>query len=210
MDVEKVYNRFSEFDKVYCYPETDVLKNKLDVMDGEFLKQVERRLVSLRLDELINKPVKGQFDFEHLKKIHKYLFQDVYEWAGQTRTCEIAKEAMFCLAQHIDAYAEEIFGKLKRENYYLDYEYDKKVVSLANLFGDINALHPFREGNGRAQREFIFQLAKLDDIYLDLTNVSAMEMIEACFASVNGNNKELTIIFFNNARPIEKEIDKQL
>lgn len=210
MDTKKVYSHFSGFDKVYCYPETNVLKNKLDIMDGEFLKNVERRLVSLRLDELIDRPIKGQFDFNHLKKIHKYLFQDVYEWAGETRTCALAKEAMFCLPQYIDNFADDIFNKLKRENYYLDYEYDKKIVSLANLFGDINALHPFREGNGRAQREFIVQLAKLNGIYLDLFNITSTEMIDASFASVNGNNKELTEMFFNNSRPIENIMNKQL
>lgn len=202
--MEKVYSYLDGFDKIYCYPNSNVLKNNLNIEDKKFLEQVERRLVSLKLNELLDKPIKGNFDFNHLKKIHKYLFEDLYAWAGIPRKCDLAKRNMFCKPQFIEEYAESIFSKLKEENYYFDYDYDKKIISLVNLFADINALHAFREGNGRTQREFIEQLSKANNIDLDLTRVKREDMIEACSTSMDGNYELLTKIFFDNAKPLEK------
>lgn len=207
--MKEVYSILEGYDKIYCYPNSNVLKNKLDIRESALLKSVERRLVALRMDELISHPIKGNFDFDHLKKIHKHLFQDIYEWAGITRNCPLAKDSMFCLPQFIDSYAEEIFSKLKEEGYYLNYDYDKTIVSLVNLFSNINALHAFREGNGRTQREFIEQLSKYNGIDLDLTSISQKDMVAACFDSMNGDYTALANLFFVNAKPIsEKKINK--
>ena len=83
----------------YCYKGTDVLINKLNVTNEEDLFNLERELVSLRIYELNEKPLKGNFDFDYLKSIHKYLFQDVYRWAGDIRNCNIAKQDLFCLSE---------------------------------------------------------------------------------------------------------------
>lgn len=66
-------------DRIYCYPNSDVLMNKLDIRDMKKLQNFERRLTMLRLSELLDRPVVGKFDFEHLQLIHKYIFQDIYE-----------------------------------------------------------------------------------------------------------------------------------
>ena len=73
-------------DKIYCYPDSDVLINKLGIRDLDRLQMIERRLTMIRLAELIKHPIKGNFDLEHLQKIHYYIFQDIYEWAGKIRT----------------------------------------------------------------------------------------------------------------------------
>ena len=75
-------------DNVYCYTNTNVLINKLNITDSELLFMAEEKYTLLRLHELQKKPIKGSFDFEHLKAIHKYIFQDLYEWAGQVRKVE--------------------------------------------------------------------------------------------------------------------------
>lgn len=192
-------------DGTYCYPHTDILKNKLGIKDDDFLFETERKLVSLRVDELISNPLKGNFDFSHLKAIHKYLFQDIYSWAGKPRTCAIAKKDLFCLPKYIESYSKEIFDKLKIQKYFINYSYDEKINSLIELFADINALHPFREGNGRTQREFIESLAKINGIMLDLTQVPKMEMIIASHDSINGDYKKLTKMFIDNAKPLTLE-----
>ena len=74
-------------DTKYCYPDTDVLINKLDIRDLDKLHIFERKLTMLRLLELLDKPINGKFDFKHLQAIHAYIFQDVYDWAGKVRTC---------------------------------------------------------------------------------------------------------------------------
>ncbi|MGI6330015.1 MAG: Fic family protein [Bacilli bacterium] len=98
-----------------------------------------------------------------------------------------------------------IFKKLKKENYFFRYVYDKKIDSLVELFSEINALHPFREGNGRTQREFIEELAKINGIYMDLTIIDKMDMIIASHESINGDYKKLTTMFKNCSKPIKKE-----
>lgn len=83
-------------DKVYCYPNSDVLVNKLNIRNIDRLHEAERRITMFRLDDLLNNPIKENFDLKHLQSIHEYLFQDIYEWAGKIRIVDIAKSNMFC------------------------------------------------------------------------------------------------------------------
>ena len=92
-------------DKIYCYPNSDVLINKLNIHDRDKLREAERKLTMLRLMDLLEKPVTGKFDFEHLRNIHKYIFQDIYSWAGKIRTVDIAKSNMFCKVPFIEMQA---------------------------------------------------------------------------------------------------------
>lgn len=183
----------------YCYKDTDVLINLLNITNDDDLYNVERELVSLRTYELNENPLKGEFDFDYLKSIHKYLFQDVYRWAGDIRNCNIAKQDLFCLTEHIDSFASDVFKRLKEEKYFVNYDFETTLNKLVELFADINALHPFREGNGRSQRVFIESLAKINGINLDLTNVSKMDMIIASHESINGNYEKLKGMFRNNS-----------
>ena len=187
----------------YCYKNSDVLINTLNITDDEDLYNAER--VSYRTYELNEKPLKGNFDFKYLKDIHKYLFQDIYYWAGDTRTCNIAKQDLFCLVENIELYAKNIFSKLKQEKYFINYDYDTKLTKLVELFADINALHPFREGNGRTQRLFIESIAKINGINLDLTSVSKMDMIISSHESINGNYDKLIEMFRKNSHVISKD-----
>ena len=96
-------------DKIYCYPDTDTLINRLNIHDAGRLLEAETGLVSIRLYQLQKHPVKGSFDFAHLCNIHHHIFQDVYDWAGELRTVNIAKKSLFCLVQHMTGYAQTIF-----------------------------------------------------------------------------------------------------
>lgn len=166
-------------DKIYCYPDSDVLKNKMGIRDMEQLGRMEKRLTMLRILELVDKPIQGKFDLKHLQTIHKYIFQDVYEWAGKIRKVDIAKGNMFCNVKFIESQAAEIFGKLKEENYLESLDEKEISVRLAYYFSEINALHPFREGNGRCQREFIRALAFHAGYVINFANVSREEMLKA-------------------------------
>ncbi|MDR0978594.1 MAG: Fic family protein, partial [Lachnospiraceae bacterium] len=120
----------------YCYANSDVLINKLNIKIEEELFLKERQFVAYRSGEIEKSPITGDFDFEHLKQIHKHLFQDVYNWAGEIRTCNIAKTDLFCLAQHIESYGADIFAKLKKQNYFLEKSYSDKIYSLVELLSD--------------------------------------------------------------------------
>lgn len=189
----------------YCYKDSDVLINKLNITDEKDLYDAERGLVTLRTAQLNEEPIKGYFDFNHLKSIHKFLFQDVYRWAGDSRNCNIAKQDLFCLCEYIDSFANDIFGRLKKEQYFIKYSYEIKLKKLVELFADINALHPFREGNGRSQREFIEELAKINGIDLNLTTISKDDMIVASHDSINGHYEKLFDIFKKNSVPLSEE-----
>ncbi len=114
----------------YCYKGTDVLINKLNITNDEDLFNAERELVSLRTYELNENPLKGNFDFKYLKDIHKYLFQDVYRWAGDIRNCNIAKQDLFCLTEHIESFSNDIFNKLKKEKYFINYDNETTIDKL--------------------------------------------------------------------------------
>lgn len=166
-------------DTKYCYPDSDVLVNKLDIRDPNKLQIFERKLTMLRLLELIDKPIEGKFDLKHLQAIHAYIFQDVYDWAGKIRTVDIAKGNTFCNVRFISSQADAIFSKLKEEYYLAGLEEYMFTKRLAYYFSEINALHPFREGNGRSQREFIRSLALKNGYLIYFEKVSKEEMLIA-------------------------------
>ena len=199
------YNYTYENDDEYCYPNTNILKNKLNITNDKDLYEAERELVAYQTTNLVQKPIKGNFDFEHLKSIHECLFGKIYTWAGIPRKCNIAKTNLFCLAQYIDNYSKEVFDKVVKNDYFIKQDYNEKIESLAILFADINALHPFREGNGRSQREFIKGLALINGVNLDFTKVMEKEMIIASSESTNGNIKKLLAMFKKIASSISKE-----
>ena len=179
---------------IYCYKSSDVLINKLNIQDEETFLKAERLYSGLRQSELLSKPINGDLDFKHLKAIHFYLFQDLFYWAGKTRTVAIAKGNLFCLPQYIESYAKDIFSNLKRDNYYQSLSKEEFVDHITNLLADINALHPFREGNGRTQREFIRYIGIKNGYGFDWSKVSAEENIIASYESVNGDNEKLRAI----------------
>lgn len=174
-------------DVYYCYPNTEILKNKLNIRDAKKLSEAERKLTMLRIVDLLRNPIIGKFDLKHLCKIHEYIFQDLYAWAGKIRTVEIAKGTYFCKTEYITNMLEQLFSKLKEEHYLQGLKGDLLVSRLAYYMSEINAIHPFREGNGRAQREFIRELALQNDIIIHYESITQKEMINASIESFNGN-----------------------
>lgn len=141
------------------------------------------KLTSIRVYDLIRKPIKGNFDFKHLCAIHFYIFQDIYEWAEVPRKTNIAKANMFCNVMFLYEQAEEVFGAIKDDNYLRGLPYDEFVKRLVFHFSNINALHPFREGNGRSQREFIRELALYNEYVINFSLASEEEMLNTSIDS---------------------------
>lgn len=170
---------------IYCYEGTDVLINKLDIKDNELLLKAENKIVLAKLFELRKNKMIGNFDTEHLIGIHKYLFEDIYSFAGKFRTENIAK-GFFSFAEweYIDEQLKELLDKLKNENYLKDCSKEELVKGLAYYMSELNVLHPFREGNGRTIREFIRELAYINGYLLDLQNTTSKKMLDACIKSV--------------------------
>lgn len=189
-DQEYDYFYKDDGDKKYCYPESNVLKNKLNIRELELLHEAERDYSSVRQAELARKGVTGDFSMKHLCSIHKHLFQDIYSWAGKTRTVDISKGTIFCLVQFIEPQFDDLYKRLKDENFLADIT-DKEEMSirLAYYLGELNMIHPFREGNGRTQRIYIEQLCMNNGRFeIDFTEVSKEEMLVASVQSAKESN----------------------
>lgn len=140
--------------------ESAVPANKFGIIIPSDLQRVETPLALHRLLELQREPARGQFDTEHLCAIHRHIFQDVYPWAGELRTVNISKaDAVFPPPQFLRQNLDALFAELAHENLLKNLGASAWVHRAAYFFGEINAIHPFREGNGRTQREFIRELA---------------------------------------------------
>jgi cell filamentation protein, protein adenylyltransferase len=176
----------------YVYPETNVLRNLRDIRDAGHLSKFEAIATTRRIVELEHEPIKGRFDAQHLKAIHRHIFQDVYEWAGDFRTVSISKSGdPFAFPQHIGSSLDKTCEELKREGHLAGDDLARFASRCAYYLGEINAIHPFREGNGRTQREFIRELALKNGLTIDWTQVSQAEMIEASRHSLRVDNAAL-------------------
>lgn len=92
-------------------------QNKLNIKDEALLEEAERQITAVKILDLKMNPIKGDLNFEHLPNIHKYIFNDIYEWAGKTRSVNISKGSQFCNYAFIENIADDIFLKLHNENY---------------------------------------------------------------------------------------------
>lgn len=155
-------------DYVYTYPKTGILRNLFDITDQKVLLFVESAAVTKRVQELYDNPLEIT-GTESLFKIHGHLFQDVYTWAGKKRNVEISKDGkQFFPTTHFEnAYH---FIDTLISDYRKTKKKDKQKLSekLAEILDNINYLHPFREGNGRTQREFLRLLALEKGLTLNL------------------------------------------
>lgn len=176
----------------YTYPDSEILKNKADLHEQAALDAFEADATAIRLLEMIEHPVPGNFGLAHLQAIHRQLFQDVYDWAGQLRTVDISKGgSRFGNCGMIGGYLEQQLAKISSENFLNGLAPDSFIKRLAHYMGEINAAHPFREGNGRVQRAFCAQLAEQAGYFIDFDEVSRDEMYAAMIASFHGDNKPL-------------------
>ncbi|MDN5747976.1 MAG: Fic family protein [Pseudonocardia sp.] len=143
----------------YLHLESGVLRNRLGIGDRAELARVEAALTGSRILDLGHQELPGAYDLDHLRAFHLYILGDVYDWAGELRTVSIGKGVPFCLPQHLRSAGDVLFAQLARDDHLRGLARPDFVDALAWLLSEINALHPFREGNGRTQRAFLGQLA---------------------------------------------------
>jgi len=172
---------------LYSDPVTGVLYNKLGLRSAAALEAAEREITHAALILLDESPAFPSYDLPHLREIHKWIFGDIYQWAGQIRTVAIAKSAMFCLPQYIDSSAAVIFRELHDEDCLRGLHRGAFVERLAYYLGEVNALHPFRGGNGRAQRAFCGQLARDAGFTLAWQHLDPVRNVEASAAIMRGD-----------------------
>jgi cell filamentation protein len=186
----------------YADPGTGVLKNLLGITDQVTFDRAVAAYTTRRLRELGAKALPGGYDLAHLRAFHRYIAQDLFAWAGELRTCEVSKgTTSFRPVGNIVAYSEEVFGNLRRANYLKGGDRGQFVGHLANLLADLNALHPFRELNGRTQRAFASQLARTCGWHLAWDQVDVQRNIDASRASFVGDDGPLRELLAEIASP---------
>jgi cell filamentation protein len=171
----------------YTDPVTGVLRNKLGLDTAEELAAAQREITHAALILLCESPVRAPYDLPHLCAIHRRIFGDIYEWAGQIRTVAISKGSPFCLPQYIESSSAGIFRALRGENFLRGLERGPFLDRLTFYLGEVNAVHPFREGNGRTQRAFFEQLVREAGFTLNWQHLDAARNIEASVASMRGD-----------------------
>src|SRR5688500_1394481 len=127
---------------------------------------------------------RGTFDLKHLRAIHRHLFQDVYDWAGELRMVEISKgRQQFQFRKFIETGMADVHGRLERSRFLKGRTATAFAAQAAVIVGDINYIHPFREGNGRTQLQYLKQLAQEAGHTLDLTRIKGLNWIAASVSS---------------------------
>ncbi|WP_037272811.1 Fic/DOC family protein [Ruminococcus flavefaciens] len=179
-----------------CYPDTTVLINKLDIRDQELLYEAESIIVtscSVKAEkELLFKDV----DFEFYKGIHRLIFGDLYDWAGTVRTINISKKGtVFCDHTELERLGRLRFERLKAQDFFCGMEYEEFVSSVAELYHELNMLHPFREGNGRTLRLFVALLVRNAEYDIDFALCDADMLAIATIKAAQGDVSMLRAVF---------------
>lgn len=171
----------------YLDPETGVLRNLVGARTKDALEDAEADLSFARLMQLMEHPPKATGDLAELRAIHRYLFQDVYEWAGQLRTVDIRKDVegagFFLPVAMIDRAAGFAASELRDENMLRGLARDRFIERLAYHYEQFNYIHPFREGNGRTQRVFWNRITRDAGWQLDWRPVQGPANDRACRAA---------------------------
>ena len=179
------YEVYTTTQSIYCYPNSNVLKNKLNITDNSVLKTAEEEITLIKQMELLKNPIKGNFTKAHLMNIHRFIFEDIYSFAGKLRREQISKaDTMFYPPNLIDRELDKVFAKIKEKNMLRESDEEKVFDNLAYVMAELNIIHPFREGNGRSIREFIRLMAKRMGYDVNWGNVDKEELLSASIASV--------------------------
>ncbi len=184
-----------------CYPDTTCLINKFDIKDDKKLSEIEAEITFAKAAILESEAPKPPFDFECYKSIHRFLFEDLYYWAGELRKVDISKKGTnFCSVKELEALCKACFGRLEKENYFKGISREKFVEEIVDFYQTTNFLHPFREGNGRTQRIFISKLIKYNGYNFNFSNINPDLLMIATIKAANGVMDDLYNIFENEIR----------
>lgn len=178
------YEVYTTVQSIYCYKDTNILKNKLNIHNYDRLKSFEEEIVSAKTYALIQNPISGRFTKTHLFNIHRFLFTDIYAFAGHIRKEQISKgDTMFYPPSAISNELNKLFTIIK--DFQKNFDDNKLIDTTAYIMAELNIIHPFREGNGRAIREFIRQWLEYYNISVNWGDVDRDAILEASILSVD-------------------------
>ncbi|WP_017461769.1 putative adenosine monophosphate-protein transferase Fic [Dyella ginsengisoli] len=178
----------------YCYKGTSTLKNKLNIQELGQLEVAEREITTLTAKRIhFRQP---PYNLDYLRSLHRQLFSDLYDWAGELRSVDISKGGTrFCTCTRVVVESQKLFNALQAKNWLRGMEKGEFCEALAEYYCEFNMVHPFREGNGRVQRLFFEHLALSAGYDFDWADVNQVEWIQANIDGVNVNYGTMANIF---------------
>lgn len=179
-----------------CYPGTSVLINKLGIQNQAQLNENETLIVGVKSLQFELAPFLEPLDFSYYKRLHHFLFGELYEWAGTVRRINLSKQhTHFCSADEIESLAGRMFGRVEDMKFFCGLPRESFITELTDFYASVNYLHPFREGNGRTQRLYFRQLAQRAGYKLDFSAIDSDHMMIATIHAANGIQETLRDLF---------------
>lgn len=190
---------YASEDDTYCYPGTRVLKNRLGLSDPLLLEEAELALTLLRAEEGLPP---GRLDKAHYLALHRHLFQDVYDWAGEVRRVRIGKAGnWFCYPEYISRELEALFDSADTPSRLLKLGHAGFCAGATRFLSELNAIHPFRDGNGRTQMTFIALVAEQGGFGFDAEAIEPKAAVQAMIESFSGNSEALQALLHRIITP---------
>lgn len=179
-----------------CYPNTTCLINKFGIKNDKNLSEIEAKITFAKAAVLESQDPKLPLNFEYYKSIHRFLFEDLYDWAGELRKVNISKRGTnFCNVNELENMCESCFKRLETKNYFKGLNRKELAEEIVDFYQTTNYLHPFREGNGRTQRIFISKLIRINGFSFNFSNINPDLLMIATIKAANGVTDDLLTIF---------------
>lgn len=193
-------------DEMSRYPGTRCIVNYFGIKDRPELKRIDKHISSIRTAELLLSPPDMPFNFDYLKAVHSQLFGDIYPSSGMIRRSVRNKHSEFCQPEFIESSAETLFSKLRDESYLRNIgDIDEYINALAYYMGEMEALHPFMDGNGRATRYFFHMLSLNAGYEIGWGSADPDHFLEANVAALDGDYQALIDVLEEIIIPLSNE-----
>jgi len=180
------YDVYTTVQSIYCYPDSDILKNKLNIRDREKLRRAEEEFTAVKQFVLLREPIQGRFTKTHLMRIHRFLFEDIYPFAGHVRREQISKgDTMFYPPDLIERELHRVFDTIHSDKLLTEKNRERQLQNLSFVMAELNMIHPFREGNGRSIRELIRCMALEYGLQLNWGNTDRDTLLQSAIRSVD-------------------------
>lgn len=199
-------------DTIYCYPDSNVLINKYDIRDKDLLEKLEIQIFSVQMMALQVHPerIKSTCNEMHIRNLHKYLFEDLYDWAGEFRKLTMYKServleggsAEYSKHEEIHNHLKEFFEKYNAVNWS---NKEDLIENATNFLSDLWNIHPFREGNTRSCTAYMWHFLNAKSVYLDLELFKNNPFyVRDALVMANYNQKQYLTVIVKDALSIKR------
>jgi len=211
-----------EYQDPYCYPGTNVLRNIPGYRNAEDLVQFENQMAGRNIFRLNELPIDEKDIVKRLKETHHRVFEGVFEWAGEFRSRmglitkrRLGRTVVYCNAQYIPSELARVMGELQKENTLKGLDKATFAKRMAYFYGELDAVHPFREGNSRTLRQFTSDIAREAGYRLDWAHTAsvgnARNRLYAARdkAVLTRDSSDLAKIFLEGLSPVKEKTQTQ-